>query len=205
MRVPLAILFSILAASAATAQCPTRESAAKGFILKRDDGVVTEVVGGHGGIVQSIERFEKPMRPQIGYSHYRGLIALVSESSSTRRQVLFDQDLSAIFPLKSGTTHNLSHSMASKSLVNGTDEPTKTAKMRLTIGDTTSEVEIGGCRYVTIPINKFIRYSDGMTLRLEEQWSADIEFVLARHIVTTLAGKEPTMFALTYVSISVRP
>ena len=156
---------------AAAQDCPTVQSAARGFVVEREERSKTDVLHSEGSIVRTILRYDGKILLET--TQFQGLFDLDRLDRGRRAVFRPKTDLAAMFPLKVGK------SMTVEFDVEGAGRPT-TASIQLSVKGT-DVLYIGSCKYSVFKIERSESRGGGpVGSRRTDYYSPDLKLVIAK-------------------------
>lgn len=168
---PLLALVAVLAAAGARAQeCPTAQTAARGYVVERGDSQKTEVFPDKD-VIRTVMRYGGTTLLET--TQFKGLFSL--DRNDRGKRTLFEprSDLASLFPLRPGT-------QASAKFITqqGGQYGRLYVEMEIKAED---EIAIGSCKYRILKIDRSESRSAAPPRYIDtEYYSPELKLVLAR-------------------------
>ena len=156
---------------AAAQDCPTAESAARGFVVERQERSKTEVLFAEPPIVRTIMRYDG--KTLLETTQFQGLFELDRLDRGRRAVFRPKTDLAALFPLKVGNKATVEFE------VEGSGRPATTV-MQISVKGT-DVLYIGACKYSVFKIDRSeSREGSPSGFRGTDYYSPDLKLIIAK-------------------------
>jgi hypothetical protein len=168
----LATLLALSAFSARAQDCPTAQTAPRGFVVERGDKQKTEVSLSDDGIVRTTMRYDG--RPLLETSLFAGLFSLSRLDRGRRITFAPLTDLKTLFPLKVG--------QKALAVFDYTDAGNSMPLTVLLLVKSQESISIGPCTYDVLKIEHNEARGEGSAPRLmyTDYYSPDLKLVLMK-------------------------
>jgi len=213
LRAVLTLLSAVAAfallVSAAQADCPTSETAArKGFTMKTDQNLVWDVTGYDGdvtNIVETIPSNSGGPDTVTRYASYRGLVTILSVRPDFTMATTFEPSLQSVFPLTVGkwaTFKTVRRFEAKPDVIARLKQKPEVAGT-VEIGVVRNETaRIGGCSYEAFLVDRDMRFDGEPRLLIRQYYLPDLRVTPILSFARVNPGKEPTGSKLHFTSIA---
>lgn len=211
VRPALAVLSTTAAltllASAAGADCPTGETARKGFTMKTDQNVLWEITGSDGDTTKVVETVPNPTGPGLVTRHaiHRGLVTISSARADYTSVLVFEPSLESFFPLVIGkqATFKMLRRIEAK------PEVIARLKMRPEVAGTMAlsvvrneASRIGDCGYNAILVDRDMRFDGEPHFTIRQRYVPELRVTQLYAFARDNPGKAPTVSKLHFTSIA---
>jgi hypothetical protein len=157
--------------TAAAEDCPTAQTASRGFVVERQERSKTEVLFAEPTIVRTIMRYDG--KTLLETTQFEGLIELDRLDRGRRAVFRPKTDLAALFPLKAGSKATLEFE------VEGAGRPS-TFAMQISVKGTDA-LYIGSCKYNVFKIERSdSQGGSAFAFRGTDFYSPDLKLIIAR-------------------------
>jgi hypothetical protein len=156
---------------AAAQDCPTAESATRGFVVERQERSKTEVLFAEQAIVRTIMRYDG--KTLLETTQFQGLFDLDRLDRGRRAVFRPKTDLAALFPLKAGKKATVEFE------VEGAGRPS-TAAIQISVKGT-DVLYIGSCKYSVLKIERSeSQGGSAFGIRGTDYYSPDLKLIIAK-------------------------
>jgi len=165
------VLLMFGAVSAMGEECPTAQSAERGFVVERGDQQKTEVFHDEGGIVRTVTRYNGI--PVLETTQYEGLFQLDRLDDGRRTRFEAQSELKQLFPLKPGQKATVAFIWESDA---------RTGQLRVDIAVKREDtLYIGPCKYAVLMIERSeSRSTDPPKFVDTDYYSRELKLILAK-------------------------
>lgn len=167
----LIVLLMVGPAFAIGQECPTAQSAERGFVVERGDQQKTEVFHDEGGIVRTVTRYNG--KPVLETTQYEGLFQLDRLDNGRRTRFEPQSELKQLFPLRPGQK-------ASAAFLWESDG--RTGQLRVDIAVKREDaLYIGPCKYAVLVIERSeSRSAEPPKFVDTDYYSQELKLILAK-------------------------
>jgi hypothetical protein len=172
VHVVLAIMALSLAVRSASAQeCPTAQSANKGFVVERNERQKSDVFRADQGMVRTVTRYDGATL--IETMQYEGLFLLDRLDHGRRTQYQPSTDLKALFPIKPGRQTNAKFT---------TESQGQHGQLSVELAVKSAEdMYIGPCKYSVLKIERSESFGAEAARFVDTDfYSPELKFILGK-------------------------
>jgi hypothetical protein len=176
---------------AAAQDCPTAQSATRGFVVEREERSKTEVLLAEPTIVRTIMRYDG--KTLLETTQFQGLFELERLDRGRRSVFRPKTDLAALFPLKAGNKATVEFE------VEGAGRPS-TFAMQISVKGTDA-LYVGSCKYSVFKIERSdSQGGSAFAFRGTDFYSPDLKLIIAREYKDS--GTKTTMIKYDRIYLS---